>query len=59
MQTPWAGSLFAEVRGELFSEVVVLSEGGTSCLLLQSWVPVVELIDTVAEAESLIDRQEH
>jgi len=52
------GSFLLKFCLELLRETPVGLEGGVLGLLAQSRVPVVELIETVAEAESFLHRQE-
>ena len=50
-------SLSFEFLLELLSKTPVCLESSVLCLLIQSWVPVIEFVETVAEAEALLHCQ--
>ena len=52
-------SLFFEIGFELHRKVVIGPESSISSLLFQSRVPICELIEAVAVAESFLHSKEH
>ena len=51
------GSLLLKVSLELLSESPVGLESSITSLLSESWVPVIELVETVTEAKTLLHSQ--